>query len=219
MQVAVQESTKDKILDAAERLFAEHGYKGTSLRNVITAAGVNLAAVHYHYGSKEALLDAIVERRASPVNIERLQLLEEIERAADGKPSLEMILEALMGPAFRLSKDPQRGKTVFPRLMARLHSEGGDVTRKILQKHFGEVLPRFLRAIHSAVPELPMSEMFWRWHFAIGAMAHSLSVSPEELQRMTEGLLSLEDAEITLERIVQFLAAGFRASSTTRSPE
>ena len=218
MQVVTQESTKDRILDAAERLFAEHGYKGTSLRNVITAAGVNLAAVHYHYGSKEALLDAIVERRATPVNIERLQLLEETERACGGKPSLEMILEAFLGPAFRLSKDPQRGQTVFPRLMARLHSEGGDVTRKVLQKHFGEVLPRFLRAIHSAVPELPMSEMFWRWHFSIGAMAHSLSVSPDELQRMTEGLLSLEDAEITLERIVQFLAAGFRAS-TTRSPE
>jgi AcrR family transcriptional regulator len=185
---------------------------------VINEAGVNLAAVHYHYGSKEALLDAVVARRAAPVNVERLESLEAVERVSGGKPSLEMVLQAFLAPAFRLSKDPARGQTVFPRLMARLHSEGGDVTRKILQKHFGEILPRFLRAIHDAVPELPISEMFWRWHFAIGAMAHSLSVSPDELKRLTEGLLSSDDAEITLERIVQFLAAGFRAPAT-RSPE
>ena len=217
MREDVQESTKDRILDAAERLFAEHGYEGTSLRRVIAKAGVNLAAVHYHFGSKEALLDAVVGRRATPVNAERLTLLSDCERASGGKPSLEMVLEAFLAPAFRLSKDPMRGQTMFPRLMARLHSEGGDVTRNVLQTHFGEVLPRFICAVHDALPELPVSELFWRWHFSIGAMAHSLSVATEELQRMTEGLLSLDDAEITLERIVLFLAAGFRAPTTTRS--
>jgi AcrR family transcriptional regulator len=213
-QVAVPETTKDRILDAAERLFAEHGYRGTSLRNVINEAKVNLAAVHYHYGSKEALLDAIVARRAGPVNAERLELLEAVNKASGGKPTLEAVLEAFLAPAFRLSKDHERGRTVFPRLMARLHSEGGDATRRILQKHFGEILPRFLHAVHDSVPEIPVTEMLWRWHFAIGAMAHSLSMCPGELQRMTEGLLRPEDADITLDRIVQFLAAGFRAPAS-----
>src|SRR6266542_3164877 len=111
------DSTKDRILDTAERLFADHGYSSTSLRQIIAAAGVNLAAVHYHFGSKESLLEAVVLRRAGPVNDQRLQLLDEAERAAD-PPELERVMEAFLVPTFRVACSGEGGR-VFIRLMGR----------------------------------------------------------------------------------------------------
>src|SRR5205807_225879 len=104
ISVEPRTDTKQRILDSAERLFAEHGFEGTSLRAIIADAKVNLAAIHYHYHSKEALLDAVILRRLAPVNRERLELLDACEQA--GPPSLEAVLEAFLAPAFRLGRDP-----------------------------------------------------------------------------------------------------------------
>src|SRR5581483_10822770 len=102
--------TRERILDTAERLFAENGYSGTSLRAIIHHAGVNLAAVHYHFKSKEALLEAVVLRRSEPANAERTRLLDECEwRAGDGPPDLEELIRAFILPAFQLASDPARG--------------------------------------------------------------------------------------------------------------
>src|SRR5437667_4242675 len=115
--------TKQRILDSAERLFADYGFAGTSLRAIIANAKVNLAAIHYHYRSKEALFDAVILRRLQPINQERLELLDACERsAADGKPTLEQVLEAFLAPAFRVGADPNGGQT-FVRLIGRLLSE------------------------------------------------------------------------------------------------
>jgi AcrR family transcriptional regulator len=103
-------NTKERILDTAERLFAEHGYAATSLRSIIAEAGVNLAAVHYHFHSKEALLEAVILRRSKPANAERLALLGEFEKQAGEKPvPLESVIEAFVAPTFRMSRDPQSG--------------------------------------------------------------------------------------------------------------
>src|ERR1700676_2745157 len=111
--------TKQRILDSAERLFADRGFEATSLRSIIADAKVNLAAVHYHYHSKDALLDAVILRRVSPVNRERLRMLDDCERIAEGTaPSLESVLEAFLGPPFRLGSDPS-SKT-FLRLIGRI---------------------------------------------------------------------------------------------------
>ena len=100
--------TKESILDTAERLFAANGYAATSLRSIIAEAGVNLAAVHYHFHSKEALLEAVILRRSVPANQERLALLDRFEKAAEGKPvPLEKVIEAFVAPTFRMSRDPQ----------------------------------------------------------------------------------------------------------------
>src|SRR5208282_530434 len=116
--------TKDRILDTAERLFSEQGYAATSLRGIIAAAGVNLAAVHYHFHSKEALLEAVILRRALPANQERLALLDRCEEeAGDGPPALEEIIEAFVAPTFRMALDPAAGGMVFMRLLGRLHAE------------------------------------------------------------------------------------------------
>src|SRR5690348_4560435 len=115
--------TKERILDTAERLFAARGYGATSLRSIIAAAQVNLAAVHYHFRTKEALLDAVLKRRLEPVNRERIALLDECEHAAgDGPPRLECVLAALIAPPLRLARDP--AYTDFVKLMGRVVADG-----------------------------------------------------------------------------------------------
>src|SRR5215218_1340767 len=108
--------TKTRILDAGERLFVEHGFEATSLRSLTTAAGVNLAAVHYHFGSKEELFQAVLTRRLDPMNQERIDLLQKVEREAAGRPlSCEKVLFAMLIPALRLARDEKRGGKDFLR--------------------------------------------------------------------------------------------------------
>ena len=114
--------TKSAILDAAEELFARRGPNAVSLRQVIARAKVNLAAIHYHFGSKESLLQSVLSRRLVPLNAERLALLEAVERKSRRMP-LEKILEALVGPALRLSRDPRKGGGEFMRLLGRCFTE------------------------------------------------------------------------------------------------
>src|SRR5690242_6053244 len=144
------ENTKERILDTAERIFADRGYGATSLRSIIGAAKVNLAAVHYHFRTKEALLDAVLKRRLEPVNRERIALLDACEQAAgEGALPLECVLTALISPPLRLARDPAYGG--FVKLMGRVVADG-DVA--LIRRHFGDVMERFLQAFHRAVPEL-----------------------------------------------------------------
>jgi AcrR family transcriptional regulator len=184
--------TRLRILDTAERLFAERGYAATSLRSIIAAARVNLAAVHYHFRSKEALLDAVVARRVVPVNRERLALLAECEDAG-----LESVLTALIGPPMRLARDPSCA--TFLKLMGRIHAEA-DVG--LIRKHFGEVIERFVTALARTLPELPSEELHCRAFFCIGIMAHTLLAARDVVGPA---------GEVTTERLVAFMSAGFRA--------
>src|SRR5690349_3690757 len=98
--------TKLKIIEAAERLIARQGYNATSLRQVIGEAGVNLAAIHYHFGSKEELLGAIVARKAEPVNARRMILLDAVQQTAGGGSAhLAAILEAFLMPMADAASD------------------------------------------------------------------------------------------------------------------
>jgi AcrR family transcriptional regulator len=195
--------TKEKLLDTAERLFGEQGYGATSLRHIIAEAGVNLASVHYHFGSKEELLDAVVARKMGPINRERLALLDAAEAATAGGPApIGKLLEAFLKPAIiRAGNDPG-----FCRLMGRLHGEG--LMPRVVAKNFQEIAERFLGRMRRALPQLPDEEAAWRIHFMVGAMAQTLK-GPPEYPGMAPG--NLADTELLLRRIVTFLSAGFRA--------
>jgi AcrR family transcriptional regulator len=195
-------NTKQKILDTAERLFADHGYAGTSLRQVTAEAGVNLASIHYHYGSKEELLDAVVQRRAEPVNAERLALLEAAIAQAGGRPlKVEAILEALIRPmAAAATRNEQ-----FVRFMGRVFAEG--LMPHIVKKHFHHVMQRFIAALRQTMPDLPEQEFLWRIHFMMGALAQTMCGSPETLQIL--GVSSGFDERI--DRLKRFLSAGLQA--------
>ena len=197
--------TKEKILDTAERLIGEQGYAATSLRHIIAEAGVNLAAVHYHFGSKEELLDAVVVRKVTPVNEARIARLERAEaEAGSGPPDLEKVLESFFLPTAEIAgRNPG-----FVRLMGQMLAEG--MMPRIVERHFQATGLRFVAALRRAVPELPQEELMWRVHFMIGAMAHTMCRAPIFPQMAGDAT----DMEPRLKRLVTFLSAGFRARAT-----
>jgi AcrR family transcriptional regulator len=197
--------TKNKILDTAERLFGENGYHGTSLRQIIAAAGVNLAAIHYHFGSKEELLEGLILRKAGPVNLERILRLDRVvAQAGSGRPAVNKVLEAFLEPmSTAADQNPQ-----FVRVMGRLHAEG--LLTAVVQKHFQPVILRFGAAMRRALPELPEQEFRWRLHFMIGAMAHTMCGSPD----FTGVDSGSGDFHTRIERLVTFLSGGFGAPAT-----
>ncbi len=208
--------TKTHILDTAERLFAEQGFGATSLRNVITKARVNLAAVHYHFGSRDELIRAVLSRRIGPLNEERLRLLGAVEaRAGKSKPDLEGVLEALIAPALRVSRDPERGGKVFMRLLGRTYAEPDETWQRMLMDQFGETVRRFTGAFQRALPGLPRAELFWRIHFVVGAMAHTMA-DTERPRSLSGGLCDPYDVEGIIARLVAFLAAGMRVPAKER---
>ncbi len=191
--------TKEKLLDTAEELFSSQGFAATSLRQIIAAARTNLAAIHYHFGSKEELLDAIVMRKADPVNQERLRLLDEAE--AGGAPVVEEVLEAFLLPiAAAARKSPG-----FVKLMGRIQAEG--LLLPVIQRNFQPVLTRFLGALRKALPNLEDEEFSSRVHFMIGATAHTMCGSPDFANLLPDS----GEIQQRLERLVRFLSGGFRA--------
>jgi AcrR family transcriptional regulator len=210
--------TKERILDTAERLFSEQGYAATSLRGIIAAAGVNLAAVHYHFHSKEALLEAVILRRSVPANHQRLALLDRFETEAGGHPPpLEKVIEAFVAPTLHMARDPLGGGMVFMKLLGRLHAEG-DLLRRIVTARFGDVLQRFGAALRAALPDLPPEELFWRLNLALGALSQTLRGGSTDLETISHLSLSF-NSETALERLVAFLSAGFRAPVPTHPIE
>ncbi len=203
--------TKTHILNAAEELFALRGPHGTSLRQVIVRARVNLAAVHYHFGSKESVLEAVLARRLVPLNAERLALIEAHERARGGRAvPLELILESLVAPALRLSRDPRKGGGTFMRLLGRCFTEPDPAIQAMLTRQFSGVADHFTPAFRRALPGLPAVELFWRLHFLVGAMGHTMA-DAERLRTFSGGLCNPDDTEGTIARLVSFLTAGLRA--------
>jgi len=200
--------TKTVLLDTAERLFAERGFSAVSLRQIIGAAGVNLAAVHYHFGSKEILIQALLARRITPLNQERLARLERAERRAGKRgPSLTQILEAMIEPALRLSRDTRRGGDVFMRLIGRALSDPNEKLQELLLQQFRVVADRFLPAFHRALPRLPLRELYWRLHFTVGAMAHTMTHG-QYLRLISGGLCDPDDTDRMASALVGFAARG-----------
>ena len=208
--------TKEQILDAAEKMFAEHGIEAVSLRSIIGEADVNLAAIHYHFGSREGLVEAVFERRVGPINQERIALLDELEARAAGAPlEVEDVLRVLFGPAIRISQDARRGQT-FLRILGRFYAEPGDYMRPMFEKLFREVIERFTGALQKALPHLTLTELFWRTHFAVGTMVHTM-LDCRRLTQMSGGLCDTANAEEVIDHMVQFAAAGLKAPLNEKS--
>jgi len=203
--------TKDRILDAAERLFATNGFAATSLRNITSEADVNLAAVNYHFGSKEALLVAVIERRIGPINEQRLQMLDAaVAAAGDGPLDLETVLRALLIPLLDKGRLLVEGRGPFLQLAGRMHFESDEQVHGIFMGIFQEVRRRFLAAFERALPELPQGEIFLRAHFLVGAMAHTL-IWHHTLVK-DEALPHLElDMKTMIEKLIAFAMAGMKA--------
>ena len=204
-------STKDRILDAAEALFALSGPSGASLRAITQRAKVNLAAVHYHFGSKDRLLEAVLARRLLPLNAERIRRLENYQKEAGRKKvRLENVIEAMVGPALRLSRDDNEGGRIFMRLLGRLVLEPDARIQNLLTGQFETVLEKFMPSLKVALPHLSPKGFFWRLHFLVGSMAHTMADS-ERIRLISDGVCDPDDTEGTVQCLVTFLCGGLRA--------
>lgn len=211
------DQTRQTILDVAETLFAELGYDACSLRTLTQRAHVNLAAVHYHFGSKEDLARAVISRRLQPCNEERLRRLDlAVTAAAPRAPAPRDILRALLEPPLRLAAEPncQSACQMFGRLIA----EQPPFVRDYLTEQFRPVLRRFAEALAAALPQLTPEELFWRLHFVVGAMAHTMQHA-RLLAALTDGLCDPSDIDALVDRLTVFATAGCGAPATPRRAE
>lgn len=171
--------TKQQILDAAEALFARSGYRASSMRAITESAGVNLALANYHFGSKEALLEAVIARRLQPVNEARLGALNELrDRAKERKsgPDIREVIRAYIAPVFG-NGEADKGLADFTNLIGRAFAEPDEVVQRALLRHMKPVNQLMLELLGAALPGLPGEEVFWRYQFLIGALGRAIRVS------------------------------------------
>ena len=197
--IAKAVDTKTRILDAAEKLFGKNGFDATSLRDITAEADVNLAAVNYHFQSKDSLIDAVIARRIEPVNQKRLDMLE----SAGPDPNLEQILLAFLAPIFVHHPPPAMD------LMGRIMASPDIFVTRLFKTHLVPIVERFSEAIAKAVPELSHTEILWRLHFTAGAMAQTLART--HVLAYMLGVADPPDRPSVLARLITFCAAGFRA--------
>lgn len=199
------------LLDAAEVLFASQGFAATSMREIAARAGVNLAAAHYHFGGKRGLMEAVLKRRVIPLNQERLEQLDSLEaESRRRKVSLDSLLEAFLGPALRMVDRIPGGGESFVRLMGRAFIEPDPAMRAFFMDLFKEVARRFIPAFQQALPGLPPHDFFWRLHFMIGSLAHTMG-DRERLQMMSRGQVDPDDMDTATRQLVAFVSGGLRA--------
>ncbi|MCH2173851.1 TetR/AcrR family transcriptional regulator [Myxococcota bacterium] len=206
-------NTKQRILDSAESLFAQQGLAATSLRAVIAAADVNSAAIHYHFGSKEALVEAVFERRIEPVNRERLARLQHLEASAgDSGVAMVELLEAFIHPLLKLGQELGDRGPVVVRLLGRLRSEEPDSLIALAQAHMREVHGRFSRAAAQSVEGLTQEEASERFEYVHAAVAWILTHLAHASEKPPE-YVELQDR---FQRMINFMEVGLQQPSRIR---
>ncbi len=216
-------ATADRILNAAERLFMQHGFDGASMRHITAEAGVNLAAVNYHFGSKESLMQEVFKRRLDQLNRERMRALDALEAAAGGKPiKPTKILDAFFGTLLRIAKTEPNGGPTFLKLLGRTLTEPTDFIRAFLAHEYQEVLDRYKAALFKALPNVPEAEIVWRFHFMLGATSYAIA-GTDSLKLVTSWQDeesgssrdtrkdSHHDIDRLMARLMSFLVGGLRA--------
>jgi AcrR family transcriptional regulator len=204
--------TRTRILDVAEELFMQHGFEGTSMRVLTAKAGVNLAAVNYHFGSKDALIEALFRRRLDPMNAERIKGLEALEAESKGKPlGPDAIIRAFVRPGLSHLEDAKGGGRNFIRLLGRTYSEPNKPIRALIGQLYAPAMERYKAALERALPQMPREELVWRMHFMFGTLAYTLAAT--DTVQLIAGCKPEDryDARLLEDRLTAFLAAGLNA--------
>lgn len=208
-ELRVAGDTRERILDAAESLFTEHGFDGTSMRQITGRAVVNLAAVNYHFGTKEALFQAVFQRRIDQLNHARIETLDRMELEAKGVPlKPSQVLEGFFGPALAMAADTAHGGHTFMRLLGRTYTEPTQFVRRFMAEEYADVMKRYADALYAALPGVPVSEIMWRLHFMMGAVSYAIS----GIDGLKLAAPDLDDDPARMgPRLMAFLLGGLRA--------
>lgn len=209
--------TRERILDAAERLLAQRGFNGVSIRDITGAAGVDVALANYHFGSKQGLLEAVFLRRAEDLNAERLARLDALLAPGRRKaPTLEEIIDAFTHPLLDRSARGGPGWKSYFALIAAINNtpELGGV---LMSRYFDEVVQRFMQAIRRALPGCDERDLYWAYHFLSGALTLTFAETGR-IDRLSGGVCRSSDLDAVHERLVPYCAAGFRALCRRKAP-
>jgi AcrR family transcriptional regulator len=206
-----QSDTVDRILDAAEELFAERGFSETSLRMITGKAGVNLAAVNYHFGSKKSLIQAVFARFLTPFCLHLEAGFDRLEQEAGAEPpSLDGVLQALTETVVEMPRQHDRSIAIYMRLQGLAYTQSQGHLRRFLEQEYSHTFGRFMRLLKDATPELSAVDRYWRIQFMLGSTAFTLS-SSDALTEILWNKLGVEtNVEEIVDQLVPFLAAGMR---------
>jgi AcrR family transcriptional regulator len=213
-------ATRDRILDSAEKLFAQRGFHGVSIREITSAAGVDVALANYHFGPKKNLLAAVLERRAQLLNDERLHMLATAkQRAAPAPASAEAIINAFTYPLNNKSARGGPGWKSYFALVAQINNspEWGGI---MMSQYFDHVVHVFIDALREVYPDCNVRELYWSYHFLSGALTLTFAET-RRVDNLSGGLCKSTDLDAVHERLVPYCAAGFQALcgvTTRRSP-
>lgn len=204
--------TKDKIIIAAEKLFSEHGFEQTSLRQITSEAEVNLASVNYHFGSKKALIQAVMARYQSVFMPALAEQLHQLQNSGANKVRTEDVLACVMPPLIALRQVRADGPVIYLRLLGYAYSEIQGHLRKFTMTHYGEIMHEFFQMIQQANPSVCPNTLFWRLHFSLGAMLFA-QTSGQALREIAAADFGEEtQAEESLLKLLPFVAAGISAA-------
>jgi AcrR family transcriptional regulator len=202
--------TRERILDAAERLFALRGFHGVSIRDITGEAGVDVALANYHFGSKLGLLEAVFLRRAADLNAERLARLDALTTANRRKaPTLEGIIDAFTHPLLDRSAHGGPGWKSYFALIAEVNNSP-EFSGVLMTRTFDDVVQRFVAAIRRALPDCDERDLYWAYHFLSGALTLTFAETGR-IDKLSGGVCRSSDLDSVHERLVPFCAAGFRA--------
>ncbi|MBV8214078.1 MAG: TetR family transcriptional regulator [Verrucomicrobia bacterium] len=207
---ASDQETSEKLIAAAERLFAEHGYSGVSVRMIAAAAGVNWSLLGYYFRGKEGILSEVYRRHCGELNSARMRSLQEI-RSGSRRPELEEILSAFIRPALAVARG-QNGQTDFIRLRAILAAENSALLDKLVAENFDLSSTTFIDALRECLPHLTRDDILWRFHFMLGTIYYTAS-GPHRIREFSNGRCDPADIEENLRQLIPFLSAAFRAPS------
>lgn len=204
------QATRERLLAAAEQLFASRGFDGTSTRALVEEAGVDIAMIVYHFGSKLGLYREILLRRAERVNEVRLAELDAVLGAREqGTPDLAAVVRALVGTNIRLRTDPSLGGLPVARLFARELIDPDQAGRHTIAEMFGKAAQRFIAAIGLALPHASQESIYWAYHFAISAMVQTMA-NVSTLEDLSGGVCDMSDSERVIDHLVPFVVEGIK---------
>ena len=213
-----ESGSKRKLLDAAEQLFAENGFEAVSVRHITQLAKTNVAAVNYHFGSRDELLSLVMMRTLFPINEERLTLLESVERKSEGKVvTLEELIDAFVRPLATQVLKSDLSERLFYKLAGRIFAEQGDGMPPQIEAQHKQIIERFTRSFAKVLPTLAMDDLVWRIHFLAGGLIHLLT-HQDVIQRLSSGASGAPTLEATLSRFIRFAAAGLREGTEPAEP-
>ena len=205
-----QSEAKRRLLDSAELLFAERGFEVVSVRDITQHAKANVAAINYHFGTREGLIALVVARYLTPVNEERLARLESLERKWSGKMvPVEEVIDALVRPLVGAGRKSELSERLYCRLLGRIFALPGEGLPAVIEEQARHLSERFTRVLGKSLVTVSPEELVWRSHFVVGAMIHML-LHQDMVQRLSNGAAGAPTLEATLGRFVRFAAAGLR---------